>query len=75
MAILLMRMTKPNRLRRGESYLIIIPQSQNWFKTFRFWLRARREEEKGRSVLLVREHFSTKSNAAIGQKMDVLNQF
>jgi hypothetical protein len=33
---------------------------------------ARLEEEKTRSVQVVREHFSTTNNAAIGQEMMVL---
>jgi len=37
-----------------------------------FCLRARREEEKTRSVLLVREHLSTTNNAAIKQKTGVM---
>jgi hypothetical protein len=34
-------------------------------------LRARREEEKERSVQLVRERLSTTNNTALGQKMMV----
>jgi len=37
-----------------------------------FCLRARREEEKTRSVLLVREHLSTTNNAAIKQKTGLM---
>lgn len=45
---------------------------QTAFKTFRFWLLARRAEESLRSVLKYVSKASTTSNAASGQKMKVL---
>jgi len=36
---------------------------------------ARLEEEKKRSVLLLHEQFSTATNEAIGQEMNVFSQF
>jgi hypothetical protein len=45
---------------------------QTGFKTFRFWLLARRVEESLRSVLKYVSKAPTTSNAASGQKMNVL---
>ena len=45
---------------------------QTGFKTFRFWLLARRAEESLRSVLKYVSKASTTSNAASDQKMNVL---
>lgn len=61
----------PNRPTNIFSFSI----NQNGFKTGRFCSRVRREDEKKRSVRLVRKRISKTNNEAIGQKMVVLKPF